>query len=80
MSGQGNANVTDHFYCPFQTTESFTFDLCFACKMLDIYRGEKTTIRCRANKGIREKQSFESAFLLNRIGWPWRMEIIKEKA
>lgn len=80
MSGQGNANVTDRFYCPFQTTEGFTFDMCYACKKLDIYHGEKTTIRCRANTGAREKRSFESAFLLNRLGWSWRVEIIEEIA
>ncbi len=78
MSAQGEAVITDRFYCPFQTTEGFSFDVCFGCKCLDVYMGEQTTIRCRKNKGTAEKRSFESAFLLNRLGYPWRVEIIEE--
>ncbi len=78
MSAQGEATIIDRFYCPFQTTEGFSFDVCFGCKCLDVYLGDQTTIRCRKNKGTAEKRSFESAFLLNRLGWPWRVEIIEE--
>ena len=78
MSSHGDANVTDRFICPFQTTEDFTFDVCFGCKYFEVNKGKHTTIRCRKNKGTAEKRSFESAFLLNRLGWPWRVEIIEE--
>ena len=76
MSTQGAAIITDQFHCPFQTTESFTFKTCSKCKYIDIHIGEKTTIRCRKNTRTAEKRSFESAFLLNRLGLPWQVEII----
>lgn len=80
MSAQGEAAITDRFYCPIQTTKGFSFEACSRCKYIDIHiTREKTTIRCRENKGTEEKRSFESAFLLYRLGYPWRVEIIKEE-
>lgn len=73
-----DAVITDSFFCPIQTTEGFTFETCAGCQYIDVHIGEKTTIRCRKNKGTAEKRSFESAFLLNRLGYPWRVEIIEE--
>ena len=72
------AATTDRFYCPFQKTQGFTFEVCLGCKYIDIRIGKKTTIRCRKNKRTPEKRSFENAFLSNYQGHPWQVEIIEE--
>lgn len=68
----------DRFHCPIQQTEGFTFDTCISCKWFKATKGEHTTIKCRYNKTRQDSIAFESAFLLNRLQMPWKVEIIRQ--
>lgn len=70
--------MIDRFHCPVQRTEDFTFNACIGCKWLEISKGQHMTVRCRRNKNTQDARAFESAFLLNRLGLPWQVEIIEE--
>ncbi len=80
MSDRRHPVITDRFHCPIQQIEGFTFDTCRRCKWLDINRGTHITVRCSKNKSTQDARAFESAFLLDYLGMPYRVEIIEEVA
>lgn len=72
--------MIDRFYCPQQTTESFSFDTCRNCKWLEITRTfDRFSVKCRQNKNHMMEISFESAYLLDQLGIEYHVEIVKKE-
>lgn len=67
--------MVDRFVCPVQSTDDFSFELCFQCHSFEMNLGARTSASCRKNTTLAHKRSFESAFLLNGLGLPYEVEI-----
>lgn len=68
--------VDEHVVCPYQETEGFSFSICFKCKKFTLNIGGKSlSVHCRCQKTPQHKRGFESAFLLNRIGYPFHVVV-----
>ena len=72
--------IDDHIACPFQATGDFSFSVCFRCRNFDFHIGGKNpAARCRCQKASGHKNGFESAFLLNRLGYPFHVVVDAKK-
>ena len=72
--------IDEHIVCPYQVTESFSFSTCFECRKFDLTIGGKTiAMHCRCQKTLKHKRGYEGAFLLNRLGYPFRVVVDAKK-
>lgn len=72
--------IEDHIVCPYQKTEGFSFLVCMKCRKFELRIGEKQTSRnCRAQKTKAHKLGFESALLLNQLGYPFKVVVDAER-
>lgn len=68
--------IDDHIVCPYQTTDGFSFSICFQCRKFDFHIGAKNpAAHCRCQKTPKYKHGFEAAFLLNQLGRPFRVVV-----
>lgn len=70
----------EHIVCPYQKTDGFSFSVCFRCKRYEHYIGSKNVAAHRREQKSRvHKNGFEAAFLLNHLGWPFKVVVDAEK-
>lgn len=70
--------IVTQFVCPFQTSETFSFSVCLKCSCYTMNLGKKMSVSCKKNRKIRaNKIGFETAFYLNELGMPYRVELLE---
>lgn len=69
--------MKSQFHCPYQTSETFSFEQCLHCGKFEMLLGEHMSAHCRANsKDSACKLNFQASFYANRIGVRDDIEII----